>query len=73
VNDVFVKYVGQKPIYTVQFPVPTVAKSEFDGDPVEFRKNKPVKLSYQRAMQLLKHAPAMFEKVEDEPRTSHKA
>jgi hypothetical protein len=64
VDDVYVKYTGQKKQLTVQFPVPFVAKSEAEGDPVEFKKGKPVKLPYRQAEQLLKVAGNIFEKVD---------
>ena len=59
-----VKYVGSKSRIAVQFPVPYVAKSEADGDPVWFTQHQPVELSIERASQLVKTSPALFKMVE---------
>ena len=63
-NNVFVKYTGQKPSLKVQFPVPLTSLSEREGEPIEFRRGKPVQLSAEYAAQLLKASPNVFEKVE---------
>lgn len=63
-NNVKVKYTGQKPCLKVQFPVPLTSLSEREGEPVEFRRGKPVDLTPEYAAQLLKSAPDVFMKVD---------
>lgn len=72
-DKVKVKYTGHKAELPVQFPVPFVSKCEAEGPPVVFRRKVETEISRERAEQLMKYAPSIFEVVQDAPRTSSKA
>jgi hypothetical protein len=74
VNNVFVKYTGQKPTLKVPFPCPLTSLSMKEAE-IEFQRGKPTQISAEYAAQLLKAAPDTFKKVEDDdaPRVTPKA